>query len=59
MLSFRSGERSAMWEKFKNIFKFKNKNPTVERIQMVNQTGNGFYAWSGNLYDSDLVRTRS
>lgn len=28
----------------------------VERYKMVTETGNGFYAWNGKLYESDIVR---
>ena len=27
-----------------------------ERFRMVTSTGNGFYAWDGKLYNSDIVR---
>lgn len=40
-----------------NIFKkFKNNNISNTRFQMIEERGNGFYAWSGNLYKSDIVR---
>lgn len=38
------------------ISKFFNKNPSVTRFEMVTDRGNGFYAWNGNLYKSDVVR---
>lgn len=39
------------------LFKrMKNKNLSVTRFQMVEDKGNGFYAWNGNLYKSDIVR---
>lgn len=37
--------------------KFRNKNPTTERIQMVTERGNSFYAWNGKVYESDIVRS--
>lgn len=36
--------------------KFRNKNPTTTRFEMVEDRGNGFYAWNGLLYKSDIVR---
>ena len=36
--------------------KFRNKNPTTTRFEMVEDRGNGFYAWNGFLYKSDIVR---
>lgn len=39
------------------LFKrMKNKNLSVTRFQMVEDKGNGYYAWNGNLYKSDIVR---
>jgi len=38
---------------------FKNADPSVNtahRIQMVTERGNGFYAWNGSLYRSDIIR---
>ena len=33
-------------------------NATVkERFSMVTERGNGFYAWNGKLYESDMVRS--
>lgn len=29
---------------------------TVSRIQVVTEYGNGFYAWNGKLYQSDIIR---
>ncbi len=43
-----------MFEKVKQFF---NKSPTVSTIEMITEQGNGFYAWNGNLYHSDLVRS--
>lgn len=34
-----------------------NKNPTVTRFEMVTDKGNGFFAWNGKLYHSDIVRS--
>lgn len=33
-----------------------NKSPTQARYQMMTDRGNGFYAWNGKLYQSDLIR---
>lgn len=43
-----------MFEKVKQFF---NKSPTVSMVEMITEQGNGFYAWNGNLYHSDLVRS--
>ena len=41
----------------KNAFSFNNKNPTDNvRLKLVEDRGNGFFAWNGNLYKSDVVR---
>lgn len=42
--------------KIKNTFSFNNKNPTETRFELIEDKGNGFFAWSGNLYKSDVVR---
>ena len=39
------------------IFKKKNKAEKVTRFQLVTETGNGFYAWNGKVYQSDIVRS--
>ena len=39
---------------FKNFF---NKNPSTTRFEMVTEKGNGYYAWDGKLYQSDIVRS--
>lgn len=41
---------------------FRNKTPTPipnegYHIELVTERGNGFYAWRGNLYQSDIVRS--
>jgi HK97 family phage portal protein len=42
---------------FERIFG-KNKSPsTTTRFEMVNDSGNGFYSWHGNVYQSDIVRS--
>lgn len=46
-----------MFERVKKFFGVQTRSPTVDRIQMVTQTGEGIYAWSGKLYDSDIVRS--
>lgn len=33
-----------------------NRSPTEARYQMMTDRGNGFYAWSGKLYQSDVIR---
>ena len=37
----------------KNLF---NKNVTKTRFEMIEDRGNGFYAWNGSIYKSDVVR---
>lgn len=39
------------------INRFFNKNPSVTRFEMVTERGNGYYAWGGKLYHSDIVRS--
>lgn len=34
--------------------RFKNKQ--VSRLELVTEQGNGFYAWNGKIYQSDIVR---
>lgn len=41
----------------KDYFKQKNKAVTVTKYQMFTDEGNGFFAWNGNLYKSDIVRS--
>lgn len=39
---------------------FRNADPSVNtahHIQLVTERGNGFYAWNGNLYKSDIIRS--
>lgn len=43
-----------MFEKVKQFF---NKSPTVTTFEMITERGNGFFAWNGSLYHSDLVRS--
>lgn len=38
---------------FKNAF---NNITSVARYKMITDKGNGFYAWNGKLYESDIVR---
>lgn len=38
-----------LFSRFKNVSK-------TEQYKMVTDTGNGFYAWNGKLYQSDIVR---
>ena len=39
------------------ISRFLNRSPTSTRIKMVTERGNGFYAWNGKLYQSDIIRS--
>ena len=34
----------------------KNRTVTVSKYKMITDEGDGFYAWNGNLYQSDIVR---
>lgn len=36
--------------------KFRNKKVEQTRVQMVTERGNGYYAWNGKIYQSDIVR---
>lgn len=36
--------------------RLRNKKTEQARIQLVTERGNGFYAWNGRLYQSDIVR---
>lgn len=38
------------------LSKFLNKDSSVTRFEMITDKGNGFYAWNGNLYKSDIIR---
>lgn len=38
------------------FFKKLSNVKVVERYKMITETGNGFYAWNGKLYESDIVR---
>lgn len=43
-----------------NIFKSKKKNkeaPGKVVMELVSDSGNGFYSWHGNLYRSDIIRS--
>ena len=44
-------------EKVGILEKFLNKSASSTRIEMVTERGNGFFAWSGKLYQSDIVRS--
>lgn len=39
-----------------DIFRPKNRAVTVSQYKMITDEGEGFYAWNGNLYQSDIVR---
>jgi len=41
---------------FQKLFGNKNQPQTGTRFEMITDNGNGFYAWDGNLYKSDLIR---
>jgi HK97 family phage portal protein len=36
--------------------RFRNKTVTVSQYKLITDEGDGFYAWNGNLYQSDIVR---
>lgn len=36
--------------------RFKNRAVTVTKYKLITDEGDGFYAWNGNLYQSDIVR---
>lgn len=36
--------------------RFKNKTVTVSKYKLITDEGDGFYAWNGNLYQSDIIR---
>lgn len=38
-------------------FKRENKAVSVSKYQMITDQGNGFFAWNGNIYQSDVVRS--
>lgn len=38
------------------IDRFRNKNPSKTRFELISDKGNGFYSWNGNLYKSDVIR---
>lgn len=43
-----------------NIFKSKKKNkeaPGKVSMELISDSGNGFYSWHGNLYRSDIIRS--
>ncbi|WP_026089372.1 MULTISPECIES: phage portal protein [Bacillus] len=37
--------------------RFKNRSVTVSKYKMITDEGNGFFAWNGNIYKSDIVRS--
>ena len=37
--------------------RFRNRTVTVSRYKLITDEGDGFYAWNGNLYQSDIVRS--
>lgn len=38
------------------LSKFFNKDASATRFEMITDKGNGFFAWNGNLYKSDIIR---
>ena len=42
---------------FFDFLKPKNRTVTVSKYRMITDEGDGFYAWNGNLYQSDIVRS--
>lgn len=42
---------------FFDRFKRENKAVTVTKYEMITDNGNGFFAWNGNVYQSDVVRS--
>lgn len=38
------------------LSRFRNQSVEHTRVQMVTERGNGFYAWNGKIYQSDIVR---
>jgi len=41
---------------FQKIFGGKSSSESNTRFEMITDSGNGFYAWDGNLYKSDIIR---
>ena len=39
------------------LFSKKIPQDDISRVEMVTTVGNGFYAWNGNLYQSDVIRS--
>jgi len=42
---------------FLDRFKNQNKAVSVTKYEMITDNGNGFFAWHGNIYQSDVVRS--
>jgi HK97 family phage portal protein len=42
---------------FDKVFGKKTKTFHTTRFEMINDGGNGFYAWNGSVYQSDIVRS--
>ena len=38
-------------------FKKQNQIQTTAKVQLIEEHGNGFFAWDGNIYKSDIVRS--
>lgn len=45
-----------LWGRIRGAFGKRSDQPGV-RIQLVTETGNGFYSWHGDLYRSDIIRS--
>jgi len=50
---YKGGEKMGI----RDLFKQKNKAVTVSKYKLVEDRGNGFFAWNGNIYKSDVVRS--
>lgn len=46
-----------VWNSFKSKFSSKDKGTTVSNFKMFTDTGGGYYAWNGKIYQSDIVRS--
>lgn len=45
-----------VWQKFKSLFKRDN-GKVVSRVELMTDHGDGFFAWNGKIYESDIVRS--
>ena len=44
-------------EKLGMLSRFFNKTAASTRVEMITESGNGFYSWNGKLFQSDIVRS--